>query len=420
MVTLTILGAGKEVGRAAIAVEHRSSVVLLDYGVNFDDNDLPQLPLHYPPAKLKGIVLTHGHLDHIGGAPIFYISRRPIAVATSFTRDVAEIMLRDFLKLSGYYLPFEDGEVADLLSTMRIVGYGEDVELGSIVVRLRDSGHIPGSAMVEVETGSKKIVYTGDINFVETKLVGPADVSGLEADVIIIESTYGTSEHPPRREVEERFYNNVLEVVENGGTVLVPAFSLGRGQEILCVLVERGFDYPIYVDGMVRGITELMLERDRFLRDPELLRKAYDQANIVRGWQDRRNAWKEPGVIIASAGMLKGGPSRFYLRKLAKNERNAIFMVSFQAPGTPGRRILEEGKYTEEGPMVKARVEWFDFSSHAGRTELLEIIKRIKGLEKVIVVHGEPEVAEAFAEDVRVNLGIDAIVPSNGEKISLD
>jgi len=414
-----ILGAGREVGRAAIAVEHGGRAVILDYGVNFDEKDLPQLPLHYPPAKLLGIVVTHGHLDHIGGAPIFYISRNPKAYATPFTRDVARIMLSDFLKLSGYYLPFEEEEVSLFLESTRTLGYGEPVELGSFRVRLRDAGHIPGSAMIEVEVGSHKLLYTGDVNLYDTNLVGPADLSGLEADTLIIESTYGASSHPDRRGVEEAFYNDVREVVENGGTVLVPSFSLGRGQEIMCVLVSRGFEHPIYVDGMVRRITELMLEHGSFIHRLDILEKAWSTVNVVRDWQDRRNAWKEPGVIVASAGMLKGGPARYYLKKLAKDKRNAVFLVSFQAPGTPGRMILESGRYAENGPLVQARVEWFDFSSHAGREQLLSIVKSVKGLERVIVVHGEPETAEAFASMVEEELGVEAIAPSNGEEIEV-
>lgn len=416
---IRILGAGREVGRAAIAVEHRGRAVMLDYGVNFDEKDLPQLPLHYPPAKLEGIIITHGHLDHIGGAPIFYISRKPRAIATHFTRDVARIMLEDFLKLSGYYLPFEEGEVGAFLDSMRVTGYGEPVEMGSFTINLRDAGHIPGSAMIEVEVGKHRLLYTGDVNLYETNLVGPADVNGAEADVLVIESTYGLSSHPDRKEVEERFYQAVREVVEDGGTVLVPSFSLGRGQEIMCVLASRGFDHPVYVDGMVRRITELMLEHGSYIYRREVLEKAWSTARVVRDWQDRRNAWKEPGVIVASAGMLKGGPARYYLKKLAKNKRNAVFLVSFQAPGTPGRRILEEGRYVENGPMVQARVEWFDFSSHAGRKQLVEIAKSVKGLEKVVVVHGEPDTAQAFASHLEEELGVKAVAPSNGEEISV-
>ncbi|HID00424.1 MAG TPA: hypothetical protein EYP05_03690, partial [Piscirickettsiaceae bacterium] len=122
-------------------------------------------------------------------------------------------------------------------------------------------------------------------------------------------------------------------VVDAGGTVLVPAFSIARGQEIMMVLAEKDLGVPVAIDGMIRDVTEIMLENKKYLKRPELLAKAYREFKIVRGWKDRNQVWKKPGVIIASAGMLKGGPSLYYLKKLGDNPKNAIVLVSFQAPG---------------------------------------------------------------------------------------
>lgn len=416
-IEIKILGSGREVGRAAIAIGKGEKYVLLDYGVNFDEKDNPVMPLHIPPKNVEALVLTHTHLDHIGASPMLYVSKDVRAFATCLTKDASRLMLEDFLKLSGYYLDFEVNEVNKLINSIECVEHGSTADVGDFSLRFFDSGHIQGSVGVVVETDSTSVLYTSDINLIETKLVGPAKVDGLKADVVIIESTYGATDHPPRTEVEKRFVESVREVVDNGGVVLVPSFSIGRGQEILSILIENDI-YPVRVDGMIRKASEISLTHKKFLRRPELLEKAMEEYLFVRGWQDRRRAWKTPGVIVASAGMLKGGPSRYYMRKIGKNKENAIFFVSYQATGTPGREILEKGG-TGEVPKIESRVEWYDFSSHADSTSLLHILKKLKGVESIVLVHGENEVQRAFAGRVKEELGIEPIVPSTGDVLNL-
>ena len=415
---ISILGSGREVGRAAIAVEYMGRVSLLDYGVNFDENDNPVMPLHIQPSKIDAIVLTHAHLDHIGGAPLLYASLRPRAYATRLTREAARLMLEDFLKLSGYYLDFEITEVNNLLASIEDVKPGTQVSVGDFDLEFLSAGHIPGSLSVKVNTPEGSVLYTGDVNNIDSKLVKGADFTGVHADVLIIESTYGNADHPPRESVEKRFIDSVKEVLDQNGTVLVPAFSMGRGQEIISILIENDI-YPVYVDGMIRQATDIMIENRGFLRNPELLERARDEYRFVRGWQDRRRAWKNPGVIVASAGMLKGGPSRYYLRKIHDNPKNAVFLVSYQGENTPGRMILEKGCFDEGGPQVKARVEWFDFSSHAGASGLLEIVRSIRELKTVIIVHGEPKAQEALAKRIEDEIGIKPVIPENGDTIEL-
>ena len=249
---LHILGAGREVGRAAIAVEREGRFILLDYGVTFDDNDIPVLPLTIPPSRIKAHIVTHSHLDHVGASPLLYISAEPRAYMTPITRDISRLMLYDFLKISSYYLPFETAEVDRFLGSVEPVDYGSERSIDGFTMRFSDAGHIPGSMMVLLETGGKRILYTGDVNTIETRLVGPADTSNMDAEVLIIESTYGDIDHADRRIVEDRLIESVKEVVENGGTVLIPAFSLSRSQEILALLAERLRNIPISYDGMIR------------------------------------------------------------------------------------------------------------------------------------------------------------------------
>ncbi|MGC8572637.1 MAG: MBL fold metallo-hydrolase [Caldisphaera sp.] len=423
MSKIKILGSGKEVGRAGILIEQDERFALLDYGVNFDENDRPIFPLHVRPKDIEIIILTHSHLDHIGAAPSLYISVMPKLGATPLTLDVSKILLLDMIKLNGPYLPFDEQSINDMLVSAETMNYEKTYEYGNFLVTLMDSGHIPGSASVLVETNNNRILYTADMNTIETKLKGPHKLNGVKADTLIIESTYSTSNHPPREESEKRFIDDVNDVVEKGGIVLVPAFGVSRGQEIMALLEEKGFEYNVWVDGMIRDIAELYIAHSGYLRSPRLLLKAMQEQRLVKGWNDRRRALKEPGVIIASAGMMKGGPSLYYLKKMSNNSRNAIFMVSYQAEGTPGRNILEKGYYSDGNKNfdVKARIEWFDFSSHTDKRGILETIKGIQGLKRVVLVHGEPEGQKLLSEEIKgLNDNLEVIIPDNGDEINLE
>ncbi|AHC52369.1 beta-lactamase [Sulfolobus acidocaldarius SUSAZ] len=420
MDSVKILGGGREVGRAAIEVSKGDSAIILDYGVNFDQNDNPNLPLQETPNRVKGFVVSHSHLDHVGSLPLYQISGSYPVFGTMMTKLITELMLKDFLKLSGARLPFEWMEVKRTMDNFRTVNYYKEFEIDTFKVELGNAGHIPGSSMIKVKTDKHNIVYTGDTNLINTKLVGPADLNFLsDADVLVIESTYGKYNHPKREEVEEEFYNSVREIVEGGGVVLVPSFSLARSQEILALLADKKFDYPVYYDGMVKEITELMIQNPEFINNYDALKRAHKFYRYVNGWNDRNKAIKGEGAIVSSAGMLKGGPAVYYFKKIAESTRNGVFLVSYQAENTPGRRLLETGKFDEYSPMLKARFQIFDFSSHAGKSQLLEMIKSSKKLEKVILVHGDPSSSSALANEIKEKIGVNVEVPENGKEINL-
>ncbi|MFP3144843.1 MAG: MBL fold metallo-hydrolase, partial [Caldisphaera sp.] len=286
MSKIKILGSGKEVGRAGILIEQDEKFALLDYGVNFDENDRPIFPLHVRPKDIDIIILTHSHLDHIGAAPSLYISVMPKLGATPLTLDVSKILLLDMIKLNGPYLPFDEQSINDMLVSAETMNYEKTYEYGNFLVTLMDSGHIPGSASVLVETNSNRILYTADMNTIETKLKGPHKLNGVKADTLIIESTYSTSNHPPREESEKRFIDDVNDVVEKNGVVLVPAFGVSRGQEIMALLEEKGFGYNVWVDGMIRDIAELYIAHSNYLKSPRLLLKAMQEQRLVKGWND--------------------------------------------------------------------------------------------------------------------------------------
>jgi len=415
--SIRILGGGGEVGRLSVLVRKPGAErgVIVDSGVNFDDEDRPIFASTYPPRYVDAIVLSHAHLDHIGTAPMYFISGNPRVYATEPTREMAELMLNDFLKLNGYYSPYEHREVKLLLENTETIRFGKRVQLNDYSIEFYSAGHIPGSIFTVINVDGYRVGVTGDINTIETKLMRPAQLDLIgRLDVLVTEATYGSTLHPPRVNAEKRLLSIIEEVVDRGGTVLIPAFSIARGQEIMMILAEYEPPVPVYVDGMIRQVTDIFIRNNEYINRADLLQKAYDMFNFVRGWRDRHRAWRKSSIIVASAGMLKGGPSLYYLKRLGGNPRNAVVLVSFQAPGSTGRRIVEEGLMPASEEPVKARVEWLDFSSHADRAGLLEVVRKTRP-RIVVVVHSEPDVASEFARKIKakINSDIDIIIGSN-------
>lgn len=372
---IRFLGSAREVGRSAIGVKTKNIQLVLDYGVMV--NHEPGFPMHILPKEVDAIVLSHGHLDHSGAIPVFHIQNNKNVYGTRLTFDLAQLLIADFIHLSGYYLPFEYLELRTMMKSCIPLDYRKKQTIGDIEFQLLDSGHIPGSAQTLVEGDGKRLLYTSDYNSVDTRLLPAADKDYGELDAVIIESTYANEDHPDRKTLEKEFVDRVTDVVETGGTVLVPSFSVGRSQEIACLLSAYHFEHPITIDGMTREVNRLLMNQKEFLRDPKLFMEAVRSADAVEGWRDRRMATKKPGVVISPAGMLKGGPAAFYIQKLGKKRQNAVFLVSYQVPGTPGHELLEKGKCVIDGKMckIKAQVERFDFSSHCGARELRDTVK---------------------------------------------
>ncbi|WFO75683.1 MBL fold metallo-hydrolase [Desulfurococcaceae archaeon MEX13E-LK6-19] len=425
-VEIKVLGSGGEVGRAAIYVRDtvKKKGILLDYGVNFDEEGRPQFPEHIRPVDVAAVVVSHAHLDHIGAVPMLYISARPLSIMTKPTQVIGEILIKDFMKLSGYYIDYEEGEVQAMMDNSLLLDYGEDVDVNDYNILVTSAGHILGSMITYLTTPSgHKIMYTGDINTIQTWTLSKAELWPYKVDTLIIESTYGGVKHPPRYLVEKKLVEAVEEVINDGGTVLIPAFSVGRSQEVISLLAAELPHVPVYLDGMSREITEIYLRNKKFLRDPDMFRRAVENTRFIRGWEDRRKAWKRPCVIVSSAGMLKGGPALYYLKKLGSNEKNAVFLVSYQSLDSPGHMILEKGEIEELGIKIKARLQWFDLSSHAGRDGLLNIVVHYRHtLKNIVIIHGEDSSRNYLANKIREELGddINIYTPSNGETITVE
>jgi len=412
---MKFLGGTREVGRAAIAVKTEKTQLLLDYGVMI--NHEPGFPMHIPPKEVDAIILTHSHLDHSGAVPIFHIQEKKPVYGTQLTFDLVNTLISDFIHLSGYYLPYEYLELRSMMRSCVHLNFRKKQTVGDIQFQLLDSGHLPGGAQAFVEADGKKLVYTSDYNAKDTRLLRGADRDYGNLDALIIESTYADEDHPDRKALEKEFMESVTEVVENGGTVLIPAFSIGRSQEIACVLAAHHFEHPITMDGMAREANRIMMNYTSYMRDPQLFMNAIHAATWVEGWRDRRTAAKKPGAIISPAGMLKGGPAAFYIEKVGKKRQNAVFLVGYQIPGTPGRELLDEGKCVIDGKMrkIKAQVKRFDFSSHSGASELQETVKEVEGNPTVYVVHGAEGNCEKFAKWIKKEVGLEAVAPKAGE-----
>ncbi len=412
---IRFLGGTREVGRNAIAVRTEKTQLLFDYGVMLDHT--PGFPMHIPPKDVDAIVLTHSHLDHSGTLPVFYIQGRKSLYTNRLTAELNQLLISDFIHLSSYYLPFEYLELESMMKSSKHVDFGVEHQVGDMEFQLLNAGHIPGSAQILATAEGKRILYTGDFNTEDTRLLKGAQIASQDLDAVIIESTYANEEHTERKQLERRFIEEVTDIVENGGTVLVPAFGVGRSQEIACIFAANHFEYPVTIDGMVRGANTIMMNHGQYLRDAKLLNDALRSADWVKGWRDRRKTASKPGVIITTAGMLKGGPSVFYISKIGKKAGNGVFLVSYQIEGTPGRQLLDKGICVIDGKIrkIKSKVGHFDFSSHCGAGQLKQAVKEMKGNPEIYVVHGAEKNCVHFSKWIKEELGLNASAPKTGD-----
>ena len=418
---VSILGAAKEVGRSAFLVTGNQTNILMDYGVLLKRE--PIFPMHVQPKDIDAVILTHAHLDHSGFAPYLFLSDsvETNVFSTLPTFDLSQLLIEDMIKISGFYLPFEYIDLLTMMKHSKNLQYREPRMINDFKVTLHESGHIIGGATILVEHEEKRLFYTGDINTRGSKLLRPADLDFDEVDLLIIESTYSQSEQMPREQSERELLEFAYEVIERGGTLFIPAFSVERAQEIACVLKTYNFPHKVVMDGMALKANEIMLKHPTFLKNAEIFKKSVGEAEWISGWNRRKRVVKEPCIIISPAGMLVGGSAVFYMQEVAKSDKNGIALVSFQGEGTPGRVLLEKRVTILDGKVRKclADVKRFEFSGHNSRSELFEILDRIKGNPKVLTVHGDESSCTKFAEQIREKYGYDAKAPNTGEVIEI-
>jgi len=414
-----VLGAAQEVGRSAFQVNCDGANFLLDYGILLGKE--PQYPMHVKPRDIDAVVITHAHLDHSGYVPSLFVNGKSDVYATPPTFDLSRLLIEDMLRIQKNFFPFEMPEVVNMIKHSKEIEYREKIKKGNASFELRESGHVVGGGAVIVESENKRLYYTGDINPRGSRMLREADFDFDEIDLLIMESTYSQTEQTPRNETEEKFMEFAYEVLDRKGTLFVPSFSVERSQEIACVLKNAKFKHKVIMDGMAVKVNEIMLRYPEYLRDPKVFADSIHQAMWIKGERERKDALKEPCVVISPAGMLVGGSAVYYLQQLALDKKNGIAMVSYQGEGTPGRKLLETGKANIRGRDVKteADVKQFEFSGHADRKDLFEVIKKIKGTPKILTVHGDKDSCTKFADEIHEKFGFDAHAPKAGEVITV-
>ena len=427
-----VLGAAGEVGRSGFLVNCEGASILLDYGVMFGRRGSPPTyPLHVRPKDLDAIVITHAHLDHSGCVPSMFVSGRTDVYATPPTLDLSELLIADMLKIEKNAHQFDMPELGRMMKSAKGIGYKERVSKGDATFELRESGHVIGGSTVLVESGSKRLFYTGDIKTNGSRMLREADLDVGEIDMLITESTYSQTVQTPRAESERDLVEFANEVMDRKGILFIPSFSVERSQEIACVLRAANFKHRIIMDGMALKVNDIIFRHPEYLRDPDVFASAIKDSVAIRDHAHRKRAlrdtkaadgsYAEPCVVISPAGMLVGGNAVFYLQELAFEKRNGIALVSYQGDGTPGRMLLDTGKVEARGKEIKveAEVRKFEFSGHADRNELFAMLKRIEGNPKVLVVHGDGESCTAFAQEIHDEFGWEAQVPAANDTIQV-
>lgn len=454
-IRLTAFGGFKEVGRQSMFLQTSESNILIECGVNvgtpskaYPRLDMPEFNLD----ELDAVIITHAHLDHCGMVPfLFKYGYRGPVYMTAPTLNLATLLQLDYLDVAereGKLRPYRDRDVKEAILHTVTLNYGEVTDIAPDVrLTLHNAGHILGSAIVHLHIGDGQynLAYTGDFKFGRTRLLEPATFTFPRLETLIVESTYGhpTDKMPPRQEVERKFASIIKRTVERGGKVLIPVLAVGRAQEIMLVLEDlvtkkRIPKIPVYIEGMIaqataihtthpealsKKIREMIFHQgiNPFLNEIFVQVDSHEQREeIVEG---------EPCVIMATSGMLAGGPSVEYFRLLAPDEKNTLCFVSYQSPQTLGSRIQKGWKEipmrNREGQQVivpvnleVATVE--GFSGHSDRKQILNFVKRVDpNPERILTCHGEASKCMNLASTIHKALNIDTKALSVTEGIKL-
>lgn len=432
---IKFLGAsGTVTGSSYVLTTDSGQSILIDLGLFQGIEEVEQLnyePFDYDCSQLSGAILTHAHLDHCGRLPILLPRGFKGTIwMTAPTRDLTELSLLDSAKIAQEddkkYL--YDRTLA--LKTFKHFGtkkYREPFTIGEFTVTLRDAGHILGSASLEVSDGEQKIVFSGDLGNSPEALVCETEMID-SADMVVMESTYGDRLHPredPAHKVQEEI--NIVE--KSGGTLLIPAFSLERTQELAHMIRH------LKIGGKIAAQTSVYMDSPMGNKATEIYKKypqlfnAHIQSELMgEGAFDfpavsyKFSEQSGPKVIIAGSGMMTGGRILRHAANYLPMASTRLLIVGYQGEGTVGRELVEgKSKVTIDGREVKVAAtisETQAMSSHADQGQLLVWLKHIKNIKKVFLTHGEDGPRAILAKKISQELGIgDVIMPKLNQEV---
>jgi len=373
------------------------------------------------PKDIDAIIITHAHLDHSGNVPSLFVSGNTDVYATPPTFDLSKMLIEDMLKIEKNAHPFGLPEVNNMMKNAKEIGFKQKVTKGNATFEFRESGHVIGGSTVLVESEKKRLFYTGDIKTNGSRMLREMDMDIGEIDLLITESTYAKTEQIPRKESETQLIEFANEVMDRKGILFIPSFSVERSQEMACILRSANFKHKIIMDGMALKVNEIMFKHPEYLRDPKIFSEAIKSSTAIREHAERKRAMGEPCVVISPAGMLVGGNAVYYLQQLSFNNKNGIALVSYQGEGTPGKKLLDTGKVSTRGKdlKVQAEVKQFQFSGHADKKELFDMLKKVKGNPKVWTVHGDSESCDMFAQEIHEKFGFETYAPAVNDEITI-
>jgi uncharacterized protein len=449
------LGGVKQVGRSCFIVMTSESKIMLDCGINPGENNAidayPRIDwFDFKLEDLDAIIISHAHIDHQGFLPtLFKYGYDGPVYCTEPTLPLMNLLQLDSVKISqnnGVYCPYEIRDINEIIKHCITLPYGKPTDISpDTTITLNNAGHIMGSATVHLNiSGAHNILYSGDYKYAKTQLLDSAVSNYPRVETLITESTYGASSDlmPDQRVVYNNFTENINKTLTNGGKVLIPVPAVGRAQEIMLVLDKemkegRLIEAPIYIEGMISEASAIHMSYAHYLGQ-EVRRSVSQGINpfqseyftVVNGWGKRDEVLNDqnPAIIMATSGMLEGGPSVEYFKEIATKENNQMIFVSYQINGTLGRRVLD-GNTNEVSMMekngkvkvipLKCKTQKIDgFSGHSDFNQILNFVSRIKP-KRVLVNHGERTKSENTASTIYNKLGIRSSVPDNREIIKL-
>ncbi|KYK27097.1 hypothetical protein AYK26_00155 [Euryarchaeota archaeon SM23-78] len=454
-IRLSMLGGARQVGRSCYFLQTPESRVILDCGIDVANEEEAYPYLEAPEFNIKeldAVIVSHAHLDHSGLVPyLFKFGYRGPVYCTLPSRDIMSLLQLDLIKIQrneGKEPIYTSEEIKEMVKHTICLDYEEVTDITPDVrITLYNAGHMLGSALVHIHIGNglHNMVYTADVKYAKTNMLSLAATNFPRLETLMIEATYGGKDNvlPPIKEADAQLSEHIIETINKKGKVLLPVLGSGRAQEIIVLLdklMREGHlsdKIPIYIDGMVWDITAIHTAYPEFLNSSvrqQIFHKdnnPFLRENIKRigSPKERQDLVEEKGpcIILATSGMLVGGPSVEYLKALSENPKNLLIFTCYQGEGSLGRRIqrgereinFQKGNKVETYE-IKMDIEKLEITGHSDRRELMSFINHCNPKPKrVIVVHGESSKCLDLARSVHKGARVETIAPRNLDVLRL-